>query len=175
VRSHLLRAPAASSLVLPEFLTCAQVGYGFRMVLLLVAVAARGAVHYDFWPPLAGRSAQDEAMTDQPKGPPAFLEAMRQASELKERIEQLERSLAGERVTAEVGAGMVKVVVSGRRELLSLEIEPELFVSRDVAMVQDLVVSAVNAGLSRAERLAKERMEASLGPIAGGGFPFRLG
>ena len=47
---------------------------------------------------------------------------MKQALDVKNRIEELKESLGNERVEAEAGAGMVKVVMSGKFEILSLKI-----------------------------------------------------
>jgi hypothetical protein len=114
-------------------------------------------------------------MSDPPQGFPSIGDVMSKMAELKERMDRVEQGLAQERVTAESGAGMVKAVASGRRELVSLELEPDLWSSHDVTMVQDLIVAAVNAALARADRLAKERMEATFGGMLGGSLPFRLG
>jgi len=114
-------------------------------------------------------------MSEPIQGFPSIGEVMSKMTEFKERMDRVEQGLAQERVTAEAGAGMVKAVASGRRELVSLEIEPGLWDTHDLAMVQDLVVSAVNAALARADRVSKERMEAAFGGLVGGGLPFRLG
>ena len=114
-------------------------------------------------------------MSEPIQGFPSIGDVMTKMAEFKERMDRVEAGLAQERVTAESGAGMVKAVASGRRELVSLEIEPGLWDSHDVTMVQDLIVAAVNLALSRAERLAKERMESTFGGLVGGNLPFRLG
>ena len=59
---------------------------------------------------------------------------------------------------AESGGGMVKVTANGKKELLSIEIEPELLNPNDVKIVQDLIVAAVNKALAAAEEKAKGEM-----------------
>ena len=65
---------------------------------------------------------------------------------------------------ASVGGGMVSVKVSGKKELLSIEIKPEAVDPDDVEMLQDLVLAAVNEAL----RTANETMEREMGTLTGG-------
>lgn len=65
---------------------------------------------------------------------------MEQARKMQE---ELQRSLKEVRVEASSGGGMVTVVMSGTKELLSLKVEPEV-VSGDLDMLQDLIIAAVN-------------------------------
>jgi hypothetical protein len=53
---------------------------------------------------------------------------------------------------------MVSVVVNGRQELVSINIEPEVINSDDKEMLQDLVLAAVNDGLSKAKEMVNEEM-----------------
>lgn len=65
----------------------------------------------------------------------------------------------GEIVTeAESGGGMVKVTVNGKKELLSIEIEPELLSPTDAKMVQDLIVAAANKALADIDEKVKTEM-----------------
>ena len=59
---------------------------------------------------------------------------------------------------------MVSVKVSGKKELLSIEIKPEAVDPDDVEMLQDLVLAAVNEAL----RTANETMEREMGKLTGG-------
>jgi DNA-binding YbaB/EbfC family protein len=65
----------------------------------------------------------------------------------------------GER-TVEVssGGGMVTVVVNGKQELVSIRIEPEVIDRDDPEMLQDLVMAAVNDGLTKAKNMVNEEM-----------------
>ncbi|RMG52010.1 MAG: YbaB/EbfC family nucleoid-associated protein [Acidobacteria bacterium] len=56
--------------------------------------------------------------------------------------EELRRTLKEMRVEASAGGGMVKVVMSGDKQIVSLTIEPEA--SEDIEMLQDLIIAAVN-------------------------------
>lgn len=71
-------------------------------------------------------------------------------------------------VEASAGGGAVTAKMDGRKQLLSLHIDPEVLKSGDVEMLQDLVLAAVN----EAARQADTAMQASLGGLMGGlGLP----
>ncbi len=91
-------------------------------------------------------------------------ELMRQASRLQRKIEQRKVELKKETVTASAGNDQVKVVANGGREIVSVEIAPELLKGEDLSMVQDLVVAATNAALQKAQ----EMVDAELEKITGG-------
>ncbi len=74
----------------------------------------------------------------------------------------------GEIITeAESGGGMVKVVVNGKKELLTIEIEPELLNPQDAKIVQDLIVAATNKALSEID----EKVKAEMGKVTEGMLP----
>lgn len=91
-------------------------------------------------------------------------ELMRQASRLQRKIEQRKVELKTETVSASAGNDQVKVVANGGRELVSIEISPELLKGEDLSMVQDLIVAASNAALQKAQ----EMVDAELEKITGG-------
>jgi DNA-binding YbaB/EbfC family protein len=90
---------------------------------------------------------------------------MRQAQQMQE---TMQRELAELVVEASVGGGMVAVRMSGQKQLLGITIDPEILESRDVAMLQDLILSACN----EAGRQVDETMQRKLGALGGGlGLP----
>lgn len=89
---------------------------------------------------------------------------MKQLQQLQEQIEQTQAKLAEETVEATVGGGAIKVVVTGDQRVVSIEIDPDLVAEGDVEMLQDLALTAVNAGLDKSREMAADR----LGPLAGG-------
>jgi len=92
---------------------------------------------------------------------------MKQAQKLQEQIVKLQDELADKTVEASSGGGMVIVVASGKQEILSIKIDPEVVNKDDVEMLEDLILTAVNEAKRRAEELAKEE----LGKITGGIVP----
>jgi DNA-binding YbaB/EbfC family protein len=86
---------------------------------------------------------------------------MKQAQQMQERMQQ---QMAELRVEATAGGGMVTVVVSGNKQLLSLKLDPEVVSKDDVEMLQDLIVAAVND----AHRKVDDAMSQQLGGMMGG-------
>jgi nucleoid-associated protein EbfC len=92
---------------------------------------------------------------------------MKQAQQMQEK---LQRELAELVVEASVGGGMVAVRMSGHRQLVSVKIDPEVMDASDPAMLEDLIVAAVN----EAGRKVEETMQGRVGSMASGipGLPF---
>mgnify|MGYP004540124403 FL=1 len=99
--------------------------------------------------------------------------AMRQ-QQMQQRLAdmQAEMSKAQEEVEAKefsstAGGGVVTAVVSGKKEVLRLEIKPEAVDPEDLEMLQDLVISAVNGALRQAEEAMDQGMGSLLGGLGG--------
>ncbi len=89
---------------------------------------------------------------------------MKQAQQLQERLSQVQDTVARQTVEASAGGGMVKVVVNGKHELLSLTIDPSVL-KEDVELVQDLVLAAVNEGIRSAQKMVAEEMTKATGGL----------
>jgi DNA-binding YbaB/EbfC family protein len=89
---------------------------------------------------------------------------MSQVQEMQAQMAATQSSLADERVEATAGGGMVKVEMTGSKEVVALTIDPEVVDPADVEMLQDLIVAAFNEAARQADALAGERM----GGVAGG-------
>lgn len=84
---------------------------------------------------------------------------MKQIQKMQKQILEAQERIAGMEVEATAGGGVVKVVVSGRKELKSVTLAPEVVDPDDVETLQDLIVAAVNEGMHRAEEMAAKEME----------------
>lgn len=89
---------------------------------------------------------------------------MQQAKQMQEKMGQMSEEVAKLRVTGEAGAGMVKVVMSGKQEVLEVHIEPSLLKSDEAVFLQDLLVGAFNHASEEAAKLTRDKM----GGMAGG-------
>ena len=87
-----------------------------------------------------------------------FGNIMKQAKKMQERIGQLQQELETKTIEAQAGGGMVKVVVNGKFEIISLKIEKDVVNPDDVEMLQDLVAAAVNEGIRKAQEMASQEM-----------------
>ncbi len=94
---------------------------------------------------------------------------MKQAQKIKAKMEELQEEMASKTIEASAGGGMVRVVMNGRQELLSLQIDPEVVDPEDLEMLQDLIVAAVNEGIRRSQQLWAEELKKLTGglPIPG--------
>lgn len=91
-------------------------------------------------------------------GMPNMNNLMKQAQKMQRQMEKTQQELEEKEVTATAGGGVVEVVVSGKRELKSIKIDPEVVDSDDVETLEDLVMAAVNEGLRQAEELTNKEM-----------------
>jgi nucleoid-associated protein EbfC len=89
---------------------------------------------------------------------------MQQVKALQDKMARMQEELSDKTVEATSGGGMVSVVVNGRQEIVSLNIDPQVVDPGDVDMLQDLIVAAVNDGIRRSQEMAA----AEMGKLAGG-------
>ena len=78
--------------------------------------------------------------------------------------EQLQKQLDELMVEATAGGGMVSVKMNGQKHLHEVRIDPEVFASQDVEMLQDLILVAVN----EASRKVDDQLSSQVGSLAGG-------
>ncbi|WP_257296061.1 YbaB/EbfC family nucleoid-associated protein [Endozoicomonas sp. YOMI1] len=99
---------------------------------------------------------------------------MKQAQKMQEDMEKLQEELANAEVTGEAGAGLVKVIMTGRYDVRKVEIDPSLF-AEDKEMLEDLVAAAINDAVRKVEENNKEKMgelTSGLGLPGGMKLPF---
>jgi hypothetical protein len=89
---------------------------------------------------------------------------MRQVKKMQEQMMKAQEELGNQEFEGTAGGGVVTVTVNGHKKVLAVKIKPEAVDPDDVEMLQDLVLTAVNDALNRAEETASQ----SLGKLAGG-------
>ncbi len=90
---------------------------------------------------------------------------MRQAQQLQARMMKAQEELGNELVEATVGGGAVTVVMNGHQVMQSIKIQPEAIDPDDPALMEDMVMAAVNDALEQSRTLASERMGALTGGL----------
>lgn len=95
---------------------------------------------------------------------------MRQAQKMQQDMVKMQEELEKAEYSATAGGGVVTAVVSGKRELVSLAIEPDAVDPDDVEMLQDLIIAAVNEAMRKAEASASEGMAKLTGGLNLGGL-----
>ena len=82
--------------------------------------------------------------------------------EVQSRMKDAQENLSAVTETGESGAGLVKVTVNGLKNVLKIEIDPDLIKSNTAAdreMLQDLIVAATNKAMSNVETKAREHLK----------------
>ena len=87
---------------------------------------------------------------------------LQQATQMQQQVQQAQARASERRVTGEAAGGLVTVTANGKMEITEVSIDPKVATAEDLDMLEDLVVAATNAALSRAKDLVKDE----LGPLA---------
>jgi len=88
-----------------------------------------------------------------------FLGLMKQATELKTKMEAMQAELEHIEVEGVAGAGMVKMTMSAKGELKSVTLDPALMKPEEAGIVEDLIVAAHADARRKAEALLAEKMK----------------
>lgn len=83
---------------------------------------------------------------------------IRQAQKMQQDMLKAQEELEAKTYKAGAGGGVVTATVSGKKELVSVAIDPEAVDPEDVEMLQDLIVAAVNEALRKANEDAAGQM-----------------
>ncbi len=89
---------------------------------------------------------------------------MKQAQKLQKQMEETQKELENKEFETSVGGGAVVVKANGKKQLLSIKIQPEVLDPDDVEMLEDMVLSAVNEVLKKAE----DEVNSEMGKLTGG-------
>ena len=92
------------------------------------------------------------------KGIPNMANLLKQAQQFQTKMAKLQEELGDRTVEASAGGGMVSVVINGRQEIISINIDPEVINPDDREMLQDLILAAVNDGVTKAKDMMNEEM-----------------
>ena len=74
---------------------------------------------------------------------------LRQAQQLQAKLAKAQEELEKATVQASSGGGVVTVVINGQQRIISIKISPEAVDPKDVGMLEDLVMAAINEGLEK--------------------------
>lgn len=89
---------------------------------------------------------------------------MKQAQKMQKDMEKAQQELEAKTFEVSVGGGAINIVATGKKEIKEITIKPEVVDPDDVEMLQDLILSAVNEALRKADELK----ESEMGKITGG-------
>ncbi len=82
---------------------------------------------------------------------------MKQAQEMQEKMQKAQEEVASLEVEGQAGAGMVKIVMTGRHDVKSVAIDDELL-SEEKEILEDLIAAAINDAVRRVESQTQDKM-----------------
>ncbi len=83
---------------------------------------------------------------------------LKQVQKMQAEMQRVQGELGNITVTEEAGGGMIKATANGNKEIISVEIDPQVIKSEEKEILEDLVVAAVNKVLQSAGKLAEDEM-----------------
>lgn len=96
---------------------------------------------------------------------------LKQAQKMQEDMAALQAELETREYEVSAGGGMVTVRINGKKEILSMDIQPDIVDPDDIETLSDVITAAVNEAIRRVETTAAEEMARLTGPMGGMGMP----
>lgn len=91
------------------------------------------------------------------KGPAASKDMLRQVQKMQQDMEAMQEELNHREYEISAG-GVCKIVISGEKEIKSIELTPEIVDPDDIETLQDILVAGVNEAIKRVEETASSEM-----------------
>jgi hypothetical protein len=92
------------------------------------------------------------------QGGKGLQELLKQAQKIQKKMMESQEQLANKTVEASSGGGMVKVVMNGNQEILSLKIERDVVNPDDIEMLEDLIIAAIEEAREKIKEMIEEEM-----------------
>lgn len=92
---------------------------------------------------------------------------MKQAQKMQKQMMEAQEELADKTLETTSGGGAIKVVITGKKEIKDIKINPEVVDEDDVEMLEDLVLSAVNEAIRQADEMYNNEMAKYTGGMGG--------
>ncbi len=92
---------------------------------------------------------------------------LKQAQQMQKDIENVQNELDELQINSESGGGLVQVTINGKMELLDLNLQDEIL-TEEKEIIEDLIISAVNNAISKAQDESQNRMNSVAGGMLGG-------
>ncbi|MBO5101663.1 MAG: YbaB/EbfC family nucleoid-associated protein [Clostridia bacterium] len=100
-------------------------------------------------------------------GGPSNMQAMlKQAQKMQEDMAAMQAELEEREYEVSAGGGVVGVKINGKKEILSVKIDPEVVDPDDVETLEDLIVAAVNEAIKKVEAVSGEEMQKITGSMS---------
>ena len=104
-------------------------------------------------------------------GPQNMNAMLRQAQKMQEDMAALQEELDAREYDISAGGGVVGVKINGKKEILSIDIQPEIVDPDDIETLSDILVAAVNEAIKRVEDTNNAEMSKITGSLGMPGMP----
>lgn len=91
---------------------------------------------------------------------------MKQIQKMQEDMEKVQAEVEASEYTSSVGGGAVEVTVNGSHEVLSIKMQPDVVDPEDIEMLEDLLISALNESIKKANDAMEQGMEKAKGGLS---------
>ena len=98
-------------------------------------------------------------------GPQNMNALIKQAQKMQEDMEALQAELDEREYDISAGGGAVNVKINGKREIISIDIKPEIVDPDDIEMLSDILVAAVNEAIKRVDETNNSEMSKLTGNV----------
>ena len=98
-------------------------------------------------------------------GPQNMQSMIRQAQKMQEEMEKTQAELDEKEYETQAGGGAVKVKINGKKEIVSLEISPDIVDPEDIETLSDVILAAVNEDIKTVEKTNSEAMNKITGNL----------
>ncbi|MBQ9921916.1 MAG: YbaB/EbfC family nucleoid-associated protein [Clostridia bacterium] len=99
------------------------------------------------------------------KGPSNMNAMMRQAQKMQEDMTALQEDLDSREYDISAGGGVVNIKINGKKEILNIEIKPEVVDPDDIEMLQDILTAGINEAIKKVETTNSEEMSKITGSL----------
>ncbi|MBQ7645642.1 MAG: YbaB/EbfC family nucleoid-associated protein [Clostridia bacterium] len=99
-------------------------------------------------------------------GPQNMNQMIKQAQKMQEEAEAKQAELDAREYDISAGGGMVNVKINGKKEIVALEIEPEIVDPDDIETLQDIIIAGVNEAIKKVDEVNTAEMEKITGKMS---------
>lgn len=91
---------------------------------------------------------------------------MKKIQQMQEDMTRIQEEIEATEYTSSVGGGAVEVIVNGSHEVLSIKMQPDIVDPEDIEMLEDLLISALNESIKKANDAMDQGMERAKGGLS---------
>ena len=90
---------------------------------------------------------------------------LKQAQELKTKLDKAQKELSSKIIEADSGKGAVKVTINGQQKILSVKISPKVIDPNKAEYLEELVLKALNEAMSKSQKMAAKQLKGLTGGL----------